>query len=481
MLTHAPRIGLASMAFMSLVSLCGGTASSAAHRAAAAGSGPPGTQMIRNVDLSGNGPSLAASVPKIAWDPRDPSRIAVVWRFVATAAASAQDRSPLDWSCHLSRSTDGGAHFTDQVINWGVPRTTRCNAPYVDYSSSGDLYIGATLMAPAVAGPNGKVPPFGRAVIRRSNDGGRTWSNTVSVIATDSQSRFAANPAIPEAARLVPWDGASGVVDRNTGAIFVAGGYPAPPGGAAHSQRFFARSTDGGSTWGLIRALGSVEWPERWDGHLAAAHGELAAGYIADDVPLAHAPCPCVVFGTSQDGGRTFRRHYLGSVSNIDRLVHYPPIAADPVRRGVFALALVSDDAREVSVWLSADDGSHWARVTMKEPADVIKTSRPALAYAPDQTLVAMWRGYHANGSFDVYVAAAADGRHFNGATRLSTESSRTPDSMSSNYAVRGDFINSVAADGRFVHAVWTDWRSGTEARVYYGRLPLKLLLATGR
>ncbi|MGH8328679.1 MAG: sialidase family protein [Steroidobacteraceae bacterium] len=336
-------------------------------------------------------------------------------------------------------------------------------------------------MAPASEGPNGKKPPFGRAVIRRSNDGGRTWSSTVSVIATDSQSRFAANPAIPAAARLVPWDGASGVVDRETGDIFVASGYPAPPGGAAHSQRFFARSTDHGRTWGPIRALGAVKWPERWDGHLAAAHGELAESYIADDVPVAHTPCPCVVFGTSMDGGRAFTRHYLVSVRNIDTLVHYPPVAADPIRKGVFALALVSDDARQVFVWISADNGDHWTQTQLDEPADITKTSRPALAYAPDGTLVAMWRGYHADGSFDVYAAAAPDGRHFNAAMRLSTESSRTPGAMLTNYAVRGDFINSVAADDRFVHAAWTDWRSGAEARVYYGRLPMRLLLAPVR
>ena len=52
---------------------------------------------------------------------------------------------------------------------------------------------------------------------------------------------------------------------------------------------------------------------------------------------------------------------------------------------------------------------------------------------------------------------------------------------MLSNYAVRGDFIDTVAADVRFVHAVWTDWRSGQEARVYYGRLPIRLLLEAER
>jgi hypothetical protein len=89
-----------------------------------------------------------------------------------------------------------------------------------------------------------------------------------------------------------------------------------------------------------------------------------------------------------------------------------------------------------------------------------------------------MWRGSHADGSSDVYVATARDGRHFRSALRLSTASSRIPQALLGNYAVRGDFINSVAANTRVIYGVWTDWRTGTEGRVYYGCVPMSLLLA---
>jgi hypothetical protein len=434
---------------------------------AAPHSGPPPGGLIRNVDLSGNGPGLAASVPKIALDPRDPAHLAVVWRFVATAAPGAREKAAQDWVCHLSLSLDGGEHFSDQIIHWQRPRTARCNAPFVIYAANGDLYIGATLTGAAGVGPHGRAPPFGRA-----------WSSTVSVIATDSQERFAPNAAIPAAARLVPWDGANGVVDRETGAMFVSSGYPAPPGGAAHSQRFFARSTDGGRTWGPIRAFGAAAWPERWDGQMVAAHGELAVSYIAGDVPMPHAACPCVVFGTSRDGGVTLQRRYLASVRNIDTLVHYPPLAASPLRRGIFSLALVSDDARRIWVWTTADNGRRWTKVALPDPVDVVQASRPALAYTPNGTLIAIWRGYHADGSFDIYSAAAPGALRFHGAVRLSTAPSHTPKALLSNYAVRGDFIDTVAADARFVDAAWTDWRTATAARVCYGRVPMDLLLA---
>ena len=62
---------------------------------------------------------------------------------------------------------------------------------------------------------------------------------------------------------------------------------------------------------------------------------------------------------------------------------------------------------------------------------------------------------------------------------RISQSSSFIPEGLLSNYAVRRDFINTVAADSKVVHAAWTDWRTGSEARVYYGRVPLESLLVS--
>jgi hypothetical protein len=180
---------------------------------------------ILNVDLSRNSADLAASVPEVAIDPRDPRRIVVVWRAIAmTAEPETSSRRSI---CRLSVSMDGGASFTDRILDWGMPDTPQCNAPYVDFAANGDLFVGATLAAKAPLNPPEGFHPFGRAVIRRSQDSGRTWSATIRVIGSDSHERFAANPAISEAAKRTPWDGARGVVDRRTGAIYVSAGYPA--------------------------------------------------------------------------------------------------------------------------------------------------------------------------------------------------------------------------------------------------------------
>jgi hypothetical protein len=447
---------------------------------AAASSAPEHSSLdgaILNIDLSHNGADQAASVPDIALDPRDSLHIVAVWR--ATAMTTEPDTSSRRFVCHLSISMDAGTSFSDEVIDWKMSDTPQCNAPYADYAANGDFYIGATLAGRNPLNPAPGFHAFGRAVIRKSSDGGRTWSPVASVIASDSLSRFAPDPSIPEAAKHTPWDGARGVVDRSTGDVYVAGGYPAPPGGAEHSQRFYSVSHDGGSTWGTIRAMGSADWPQRWDGRIVAAHGKMALTYIAAAVTGVR-DCQCVVFATSTDGGVTLKRTLVTQVSHVDMLVHYPPLAADPSRGDNYAISLSSDDRTGLTILTSSDGGSTWTQTEpVRMPAGVVRVSRPAITFTSDGTLIAMWRGHHPDGSYDVYMAAAPHGRHFGAPVRVTTASSRTPERLLSDYAVRGDFINVVKAGPDFVHAAWTDWRTGTEARVVYGRVPLGLLMGS--
>jgi hypothetical protein len=433
--------------------------------------------IILNIDISGNGPDQAASVPDIAIDPREPKHIVAVWRTVAMALEPNPTSRRL--VCHLSVSRDGGVSFTSEVIDWNMPETPICNAPYVDFGANGELFIGATLVEKGPLNPPQGYHAFGRAVIRKSADGGHIWAPTVGVIASDSlaKGKFAPDPSVPDVAKLTPWDGARGIVNRSNGDIYVAGGYPAPPGGDAHSQRFYSVSHDGGATWDDIRAMGSADWPQRWDGRIIAAPGKMALAYIAGAAPGTH-KCLCVVFATSSDGGATLKRTLVTQVGHVDTLVHYPPLAADPGRPGAFAIALVSDDRAGLVIHTSSDDGATWTKTAPPSlPADVARVSRPAIAFTPGGTLVAMWRDQHADGSYDVYMAAAPDGAHFREPLRVSTASSRTPERLMSDYAVRGDFINVMKAGSDFMHAAWTDWRSTEEARVSYGRVPLSLLL----
>jgi hypothetical protein len=432
--------------------------------ASAPASGAP----IVNIDLSGNSTEWAAAVPDVAVDPTDATHIVAIWREIAMP-----DRKNRPFACHLAESRNGGATFAKRPLTWGILDDGICNAPYVDFGAKGELYIGATLVEMGPVNPPSGWHAFGRAVIRKSPDGGKTWLPTVSVIDSGSFAKgaFAPNPDIPDIAKQTPWDGARGIVNRSNGDVYVAGGYPAPPDGAAHSQRFYAVSHDGAAHFSPIYALGSTEYPQRWDSRIIAAPGAMALAYIAGAAP-GEKECLCVVFATGN--GADLKRTLVTKVGHMDTLVHYPPLAADPAHKGGFAIALVSDDRTKLRLLQSSDNGAHWNETApVAAMADVTRVSRPAIAYASSGALVLLWRGQHADGSYDVYATGAADGLHFAAPVRITTQSSRSPEALKSDYAVRGDFINVMKSGPDAVHAVWTDWRTGT-ARITYARVPLE-------
>ncbi len=426
---------------------------------------------IANVDLSGNGAQWAASVPDVAIDPTNSKHVVAIWREIAVP-----DQKNRPFFCHLAESRDGGATFASSQISWGLLDNGICNAPYVDFGAKGELYIGATLVEMGPVNPPEGWHAFGAAVIRKSPDGGKTWQSTVSVIDSGSFAKgaFAPNPAVPDVAKQTPWDGARGIVNRSNGDVYVAGGYPAPPGGAAHSQRFYAVSHDGAAHFSPIYAMGSTEYPQRWDSRIIAAPGAMALAYVAGAAP-GEKECLCVVFATGN--GADLKRTLVTKVGHMDTLVHYPPLAANAARKGAFAIALVSDDRTTLRLLQSSDNGAHWSETApVAAMPDVARVSRPAIAYTSSGALVVLWRGQHADGSYDVYAAGAADGLHFGAPVRVSTEPSRSPEALKSDYAVRGDFINVMKSGPDAVHAVWTDWRTGT-GRITYARVPLETLL----
>lgn len=440
---------------------------------------------VNNVDLSGDQPNLAAAVPVVAVDPSRKGRVAVAWRFIDPLGGS-NAHSAGNWACHLSISEDDGKTFKDQAIDWGLDTLSRCNAPWAGFSRRGDLYLAGTLTGSPPAHAVGGAPseaaavqahPEGTAGFKVSHDGGRMWSATVSVIPSNALERFETDASIPLKSKQVPWDGARGAVDLSSGTIYLSGAFPARPGGEDHSQRFYSASADGGKTFGPIRAFGSAVWPERWDGDIAAAHGNFIVSYIGASAPDAMKKCPCAVIAISHDAGRTLVHQLVAEASefDLDTLVHYPEIAADPAHKNRFALVLVSADKSSIAVHLTAN-AQLWTRLTIPPSEGVVFVTRPAVAFSPTGVLVVAWRGTHADGSYDLYAAGSADGKKIDHILKVSTEASRTPGAWRNTYALRGDFHTSVAADDSDAHAAWADARNGADVRAYYARVPLRAL-----
>ncbi|MCW2349966.1 sialidase family protein [Sphingobium sp. B12D2B] len=437
----------------------------------------PEAEMPMVQQLSTGGAAFSASVPEIAVDPANPQRVAVIWRDLAMTRPG-EPAGERGMQCHLSLSKDGGRSFDTQPLVWTMADTPVCNSPYVDIGPQGELLIGATLagVLPQNA-PEGE-HASGRVVMRLSTDWGHNWSPISSGIATGEEARFEANATVPAEATHVPWDGGRGVIDAVSGEIILSGGYPAPPGEALRSQRFYTVSKDRGKSWGPIRAFGAPGWPQRWDGHYVVAHGTLAYSYLAEAVPVDGVKCLCVVFATSADGGATVQRHLVTQVEYFDRLVHYPPIAAHPAHAGQYALALASDKAGTPAVRITRDGGAHWQTLDgPAAPEGVVRSSRPALAYTPGGVLGLLWRGYHADGSYDLYIAASTDGERFGPVRRVSPASSRVPDALAKDYSAGGDFISSLGAGRDAFHAAWTGWPAGGAGQVMYARVPLAPLL----
>lgn len=426
--------------------------------------------------LSLSNSEFSASVPDIAVDPKNPERVAIFWRYISMHDANQEVQRHLE--CRLSLSTDGGRTFSEQLIDWNSANTPVCNSPSVDIGPDGEIMIAATLAGVLPQGAPEGSHPYGRVGMRISRDWGKTWSETQGPIASDMDDRFELNPAVPHEATKVPWDGGRGIIDPVTRHITISGGFPAHPGEDLHSQRFFVVSRDGGHSWGPIRAWGAPGWSQRWDGTMISAHGKLAVAYLAGEAGLADANCLCIVFAKSADDGKTFERHFVAEIDDFDRLVHYPPIAANPLQDGSYALAHVAKDRGSPVVRMSVDGGATWQEaVTPPAPAGVVRASRPAIAYSNDGSIVLLWRGYMADGSYRMFMAAARDDGRFGKAFMVSSEVAREPEIYLKDYSVRGDFISSLAAGGGHAQGVWTDWRSGRVGQIVHARVEIDRLL----
>jgi hypothetical protein len=448
-------------------------------------------QPVGNIDISGDRSGLAAAVPVVAVDPHSSRRIAVAWRTIDPFAKPGQAGAAGNWLCHLSLSTDGGASFVDQELAWGLPKLSRCNAPFVAFDAKGAIYVGGTIAGapqpplPRPSSGEGEEAPIhadGAVAVMRSVDGGHTWSAAQTPIASGMLTEFAPTPGVPDAAKETPWDGARGVVDLSDNHLFVTGAFPAPIPGKLASERFYAGSTDGGRSYGKIHAFSTEGWPGRWDGDVAAAKGLFAFSYIGAGTPDAAAKCPCAIVGVSTDDGATAQRFLVATADqfNMDTLVHYPEIAADPARRGRFAVALINAQRSAAVAFVSVDAGKSWKSMAAPVPDGVTRASRPAIAFGPRGQLLLAWRGYHADGGYNIY-ASSLRGDAMTQPVRVSSQSSHLPETLEKTYANRGDFHTSLAVGSDAIHVSWADARSEKDLRVYYARLPFTIFEKSDR
>lgn len=418
-----------------------------------------------------------AGEPMIAVDPTNPKNMVAVamgnlQRITGETATSnmtdafhAVADSTITW---LAVTHDGGIRWKVSELPIRTGKFTRCPDSFVSVTADGTFLAGCE--------PRETTGDFfGTSALVISRDKGDTWSKPVDLISSYGAARFA--PGLkPRIGGNSPWDRPFLYIDNSTGTIYAqAGGgetdIDTRPG-SFRTQGYITSSTDQGKSFGTIYAWDSKDYPQSGRGRMTAGRGAAAVAYIGRSVPAKEgAECPCVVFGLTRDGGKTFDYHTLKDI---------PPggrggggvqgLAADPSHAGRFAI--MTGTATEYKVAVSDDNGQTWSPlVTAGQTPNAVSQTKPWLEYSSDGVLGLMWRAVYADRSYDIWSSISQDGgKHFSAPLRVSHAVS--PGSSPRNAGLFGDDIQDLVIDGQNVHMVWGDSRAGFQG-VWYGRVPL--------
>jgi hypothetical protein len=400
--------------------------------------------------------SVGGGEPQLAVNPDDPNNLV----YAQFGRGNGGYNEPVD----IMYSLDGGRTWKDS----GVPSASD---PAVGVDRNGTFYWAA------VAFPN--LQPLTQA--RYSNDGGATWSAPVTF----------APPA------NVGWDRFWISADSSTGTVYISyhqyqlAGGPAPP-----ATRFVVASHDGGKTWGTPYPYASPDYPtccgHGWTGVISAAHGVLATAYLAGAAP-SHS-CPCVVFQTSTDDGKTWdRRVALENVmdvlsdtapfgKNIGTTLWQPYFAADPSDPGRYAFAILpvasevsssyagNDAGTQISVYVTKDSGATWKHSTLTPPANAL-INRPWLAYSPNGVLGLFFVTTYADGSEDAWATVSpSGGPHFEPVVRLNEATAPPPNPAQPPGTGIGNDNATVVLNDRTLYAAWADHGPNGFLTSWFGR-----------
>lgn len=371
------------------------------------------------------------------------------------------------WSSH-----DGGATWAD-VGNWvgAVAETAYTlfpNLPYPANVGGGDVIRQVACDTPDL-GNAGFVDPDAQLPDAEQSGPG------VSVLGCDR-----------------PWL----VSDPNTGRAYLAfsdhhdpsggtGGGGAPPeyaslacrgsNGASSAnvqcgREYVSASGDGGHTWSTFKPMDTAAYPwavtNGWSGGPAAAFGTLAAAYIATGKDCS----PCIVFETSTDDGDHWAQHAVAPItftpasSYTTSLNFEPYLAADPTRRGHYALMVFDKTQTHLLVSITSDSGATWKTATLAESGPGAGRWVPWIAYGSGGALGAMWLTTANDGSYEAWAAVAPRGdAHFDAPVRLSSAKSPGP------VAPGGDDASDVTLTPTTLYAAWGDQRGGPAPAAWFG------------
>lgn len=368
----------------------------------------------------------------IAVDPSAPERMVAAWQVPATVG----------WTA------DGGASWSAGAL----PATDRwqlAGDPVVAFDADGHAYaLYIAFDRPADYDTLGKAAHRNGIFVNRSDDGGRTWRPQPAAVIEQPE-----RPGVPfEDKPQIAIDQSSDSARR--GNVYVAW----TEFRRWTSAILFARSTDGGRTFGA-----PVEISDRTGSPkdtVGAAEGTTLAVAPDGTVYVAWSDSIGVWIDRSTDGGRTFGKDVLVArtpdivfgVPGVARANGYPSLAIDPrTRRMYIEWQDVRSGMPEPLIATSTDGGRTWSAPRPIAPVrDGAARFFAWLSVDPASGVVAV--GYYralAGGRLQYMLASSTDG----GARFTERPWGRVFDPAGE---FLGDYTGVVAYRGRAV-AAWTE------------------------
>ena len=359
---------------------------------------------------------------------------------------------------------------------------------YVGAGRDGTLFIGAMDFFPQNPTPLmlelEKEPTpgllYGAIDISSSSDGGKTWTDPAHVMGQATPQEEYGPSVKPHFLGKTPYDRPYLATDLSTGTIYVPGN--GSGGDPVHRETFIRASKDNGRSWGLIYSYDSGDYPQSGGASRpAAANGVLGLAYVAASAPpgalKGAAKCPCLIFETSRDEGKTFDRSIVKTDLVLPRgfgggggLAG----AADPSHPGRFAVMTTAQDNSEMQIYITDDYGKTWKGPAKAGNVADGSISKPDIGYAPNGNLAVMWLAVAKDGTYTAWSNASHDGGvTFGKQIKVSQAPSPARASIKDRGNNRdGDDLSSIAVDNEYVHIVWADGRAGFLG-AWYARVPL--------
>lgn len=385
--------------------------------------------------------------------------------------------------CGIAVSADDGATFAVNPKHPADPGPTPgdpyhyCSDPAATIGPGNIVYTGAGWWDT----PGGAIDYY-NMYVARSRDGGASWSNPVFATgdrAAPQQLLLGRNTGHTDRLFLT--------ADASTGTLYAsATDFP-------RFVRWVVASHDGGATFGPPHAIDSTLYPQiqgeqAGDYIPAASHGVVAFAYAAAAAP-GTTRCPCGIFETSRDDGRTWSRHPTPFPANW--------VAADPGHPGRFAImsgqgaTATPAFSGAIAVSTTDDSGRTWSTPVLIGQSTHPEI-QPWMAYSPTGVLGVGYKTLYSglmsqpeffldilsgqlSYTYDFWTAVSFDnGRTFSQPLRVSNAVSPP-----GNADGQDDFSN-VALDDNYLYAAWGDQRTSPtdptpgSIGVYFARVPLK-------